>query len=323
MTAFDPIDDVPMRSDTRGGRQEFLIDVDRPVDSKGQLRPALGEIIEDLASRALLAERLATQAGRWCPDLLLPDRSECEVKGIGPGSSGVFFHESQVHALGHRRDYRIAFVVYHAQIATPTTIRRARRTVAESLPSIVIVPASTVRRSVSRVNWRQLGDGRRGKGISRAHVQRWWRRAKQRWRVPAPHVDRTAFVEIRATDCRFGDQWWTDEIRSMAAFMLIDLHRSRHEVSLMPAPRPSHHGHMVRVVADSTLPRWYRDILASRPLPCRVHRNHPTSTYKRSDVLRWLQTIADDRRLHPAAEDVILPAILHEIDSDDWMEQAV
>lgn len=87
--------------------------------------------------------------------------------------------------------------------------------------------------------------------------------------------------------------------RRAAAELLADLAEHRLTVELLPAPRPMHPDHMVRVVTDAN-PTWYRRLCAAHPAKRRTPRNRrkPDTDIRRRYVERALQRLADGTCRH-------------------------
>lgn len=289
------------------------IDHDPVIDTVGQMRPVIGEISEIIASEALGANRLQTLANHWCPDLCPgPDfKHLAEVKLIGPGSS-IFLHATQAEAFKTRRSDLVLVIMFHRTRNLLTSgMRRSdlRQRLIDHLSGLVVVPAYLVARALRTATIQRLGDGRTGMRIAHSQARRWWnRRGAARGRHAIEYGRAVAMLEVRAIETEISLPWWPKAYRQAAGELAAELQHSYHRVALRPAPRPTHHGHMIRVVAE-THPDWYRDLLAAHPLPSRRDRKHPQSSLKRCRVVRDLQRIAQGKPISLESEARLLPII--------------
>lgn len=74
--------------------------------------------------------------------------------------------------------------------------------------------------------------------------------------------------------------------------LLAELESNRLEVALVPAPRPRHECHAIRV-AVSKNPTWYRRLCAA--FPSSRNRSRPDTRIRRASVARILSLLADGR----------------------------
>lgn len=75
------------------------------------------------------------------------------------------------------------------------------------------------------------------------------------------------------------------------AVLLAELEGNRLEVALVPAPRPSHEGHAVRV-AVSRNPAWYRRLCAIFPSSRRRAKSLPDTRVRRANIAAVLSRLA-------------------------------
>lgn len=73
--------------------------------------------------------------------------------------------------------------------------------------------------------------------------------------------------------------------------LLAELESNRLEVALVPAPRPRHECHAVRV-AVSKNPAWYRRLCAAFPSSRRRSRSLPDTRIRRASVVSLLSRLA-------------------------------
>ena len=66
--------------------------------------------------------------------------------------------------------------------------------------------------------------------------------------------------------------------------MRAELESHQHEVALIPAPRPMHAMHFVRVAVDKN-PAWYRDLCRQFPSGRRDQNKHGRTEIKRRETL--------------------------------------
>ena len=76
--------------------------------------------------------------------------------------------------------------------------------------------------------------------------------------------------------------------------LLAELESHRLEVALVPAPRPRHDGHAVRV-AVSRNPSWYRRLCAWFPSSRRRAKSLPDTRVRRANIARILSLLAEGR----------------------------
>ncbi len=104
-----------------------------------------------------------------------------------------------------------------------------------------------------------------------------------------------------------------DTQRAYAASLAHELERSHHRVALLPAPRPMHAEHKIRVAVE-LLPDWYRQLLSTRPSRRRDRRRHWQTAIKRQHTINGLRAIAAGREGCYAS--LPLPIIDHLIAED-------
>lgn len=91
------------------------------------------------------------------------------------------------------------------------------------------------------------------------------------------------------------------DLRRKAAALLWELQQHGHEVIVVPAPRPRHHQHGIRVVITRN-PEWYEALLRRHPLRSRPKQ----SVLKRCRVVKYLEAVAAGRPVHPATAQWLL-----------------
>ncbi|MFA6287758.1 MAG: hypothetical protein WC661_10285 [Opitutaceae bacterium] len=80
------------------------------------------------------------------------------------------------------------------------------------------------------------------------------------------------------------------EIENELNEMLAELESNQLLIVLTPAPRPMHHGHMIRARAGQN-PRWYRELCARFPSSRLRNRSLPDTRIRRRDTLATLRAM--------------------------------
>lgn len=283
----------------------------RRLATMGELRPVVGDVCEQLAAQATHGTRLQTLPGRWCPDLRLPCGGYGEVKALG-AHSDLILHASQRQAILTRRDYHLVIVLHRRAWQLPVWQHEVSAQLQAHLDGVLIIGPSRLRSLLGHAAIMHGADGRTFWRVPHARIARHWRSSSaQRGRM---ELAAEQLVEVRSIAAGNPWPWWPEAYIEAAWCMLHDMDVERHAVVLAPAPEQRHATHRIRVVT-TTGPGWYRDLLASHPVPSRAHRRHPTSSIKRDRVIAGLRRVQAGQRLRRATESWLLPAMR------EWREQ--
>lgn len=287
----------------------------RRLATMGELRPVVGDVCEQLAAQATHGTRLQTLPGRWCPDLRLPCGGYGEVKALGRNSD-MILHASQREAILHRDNYNLVVILHHHTWSLPLWQHEVAQHVHANLDGVLILGPSRLRALLRHASVIHGADGRTFWRVPHARITRHWRGSSaKRGRM---ELEDGHLIEIRSLAAANPWPWWPEAYVDAAEWMLHDMDVERHAVVLAPAPEQRHATHQIRVVI-STGPDWYRDLLASHPVPSRAHRRHCTSSIKRDRVIAGLRRVQAGRPLRRATEAWLLPAMRQAM--REWQEQ--
>ena len=104
------------------------------------------------------------------------------------------------------------------------------------------------------------------------------------------------------------------EVERGAQVLLHDLLTSALEVTLVPAPRPTHHGHMVRV-ATGCNPDWYRRLCARHPSSRHRHSTKADTRLRRAHIVAVLMRLSRGQTSRsPYAPELMALALAHAAD---------
>lgn len=294
-----------------GDEQQKLWDwVDDPViEDSPTARTAVGSFVEEWLAKCLGALVLPIHSGRLCPDLLLGASTYIECKSVGRRGN-LTLYDSKMSLYDEVPEQVLYAVVRHSwQWVRPLRLSEMKEQVASSIQEVLVAPASYVHRLARKK--RRISSPREGRPelehsrrLGPADWRQWAGRAVRRrvW-------DGSQYATVRdRAGLPLG--YWTRRHRVAAAHLLLELRNQRLSVSLAPAPRPAHQGHMVRVV-DGSNPGWYRE-LCQQFETVRNGRRRLQTKVKRKEVVRLLSNIAQGVALRGGALSGAVVAYLEE-----------
>jgi hypothetical protein len=279
---------------------------DKPLLHASATRHYVGNFFEE-ATRILTGAMPHVTDGQAdiCPDFSHGDRSFLEVKSVSTTSVYLFKHRIQadrrlVRSTGGRLTY--VYWLHHAPAAQAKTLHDLYAMLAGSIDQVLAIPFKRLSRFLRkqpeillryrafdgkkvpayRLNRRQLLD----LGASQLTVTR---------RVGLVCGNEVGPVTISGRGIPHLFKPLSEREKAVAGELLAELSERYLQVSLYPAPRPKHLGHMVRV-AENTSPRWYQKLCAqysAKRLGARnFHNGAPDTDIRRRFVLRALERLS-------------------------------
>lgn len=273
---------------------------DRLIESNAQMRTVTGDWCEELVVRCLrgIRHQIDSQAD-VCPDVELINTSLegehfVEVKSCRHAGALLFAKrltkDRDLEETGARLFY--AFVRTTCQLPTlPAQLFAIRAALAKPRLQVMVVQSCKVRAWARTQEPRAMWDG------GPLGYRMPWGAIERVARLESTWVgDYEARAQVYGHDVRAlfrGSVMWqtlprlTAAERANANQLLVELGEQRLGVVLLPAPRPTYDGHMVRAL-DGRNPEWYRNLAARMP---DRHRNGSPGHRPGNGIRRYL--IAD------------------------------
>jgi hypothetical protein len=284
---------------------------DVPFMSANMASPYLGDWAEEFVAMVYGGGRLATQAGRLCPDVRLGHDVFAEVKAISNRRCFTMYkgRYDEYRKLVKQGTKLYFVLLLHSASASELRSRdHLRDTMPHCLDHLIVLPAQTVFREV-RAEVEKHGGWMHAPRREAAYqdyviIRGAW---INHWALAKPHRPmRTfptqvygrdvGFVPFRPVRCSPGlprAGWHEEATQEAASSLLAELQSERLEVGLFPTPD----GRMVRKAISSN-PAWYQAYVADSPSDTGRRR----SVITRLATERALQRVADDRPIGEVTE---------------------
>ena len=285
--------------------------------SPGHASPYVGDWAEEYVAQLWGGQRLTTQAGCDCPDLLLAPGHHGEVKAVSARMNFIIYRrryeQMKRWTAEHGTRLWLVLVIHDLTSSQFKTRDHMRRILPTRLQHVVLLSSQTVLKEVRRMlkekgGWAQA-PGRLPAYQEYVRMSRSWIRY---FTDTKPHIPRRTFaqtvydqrvppVSFRAYKCTPPGEpqigWHPESHRLAAAELLQELEDNRLDVMVDHSTR--------RRIVTAENAEWYRRLCAEYP----AKTKREWTTIQRRNVRRALMQMIKDRPVRGNLEQQLLPYV--------------